>query len=573
MRNGPPRGTHRAPGRASINYRDIATPMGRGLGSVAIASAVAATGIALDATPQAAAAPVPNQFGALTPASPTAPVEVPSTVVSYGARGEAVKQVQEKLVASGATIQVDGIFGPSTLRAVRSFQSDANLSVDGVVGKNTWSALLDAKAPASPAASTTSSEAAASAPAQGAQPLLKWGARSTAVRSLQEKLNNYGASLQVDGIFGSGTYRAVRSFQGANGLYVDGVVGKNTWSALDNGKQIVKSTPAPAPEARQAEAPAAPAAETPRLRRGHVSAHVRTLQEKLNNYGASLRVDGAFGSATYRAVRSFQSANSLTVDGIVGPNTWSALENGKQIASNTPAPAPAPAAQAPAPAPRQEAAPAAPAAKQPEDSSIKLGDRGEAVITVQKLLVKNGVSLRVDGSFGATTESAVKDFQRREGLTVDGIVGDSTMKRLEHPTTRAEEKSANRGSERTSAPEGGTNADGLAIVETAKQYIGVPYLWGGNTPSGFDCSGLVRYVYAKHGISMPRVAAQQVYAGKIIPRSEARPGDLVAFTKNGYGHIGIYAGDGMIIDAAYSGRNVVMRKIWRSPHVFVTYRK
>ncbi|MGQ4496695.1 C40 family peptidase [Dermabacteraceae bacterium P13101] len=473
MRNGPPRGTHRAPGRASINYRDIAAPMGRGLGSIAIASAVAATGIALDVTPQAAAAPVPNHFGALTPSIPAAPVEVPSTVVSYGARGEAVKQVQEKLVASGASIQVDGVFGPSTLRAVRSFQSDANLFVDGVVGKNTWSALLDAKASPSPA--KTTSESAVSAPAGDAQPLLKWGARSSAVRSLQEKLNNHGASLQVDGIFGSGTYRAVRSFQSANSLMVDGVVGKNTWSALENGKQIAASTPAPAP--------------------------------------------------------------------------------------------------APAPAPRQETAPAAPSVQQVEDSSVKLGDRGEAVITVQKLLVKNGISLRVDGAFGATTESAVKDFQRREGLTVDGIVGDTTMQRLEKPTKRAEQKSATRGSDRTSAPESGSNADGLAIVETAKQYIGVPYLWGGNTPNGFDCSGLVRYVYAKHGISMPRVAAQQVYAGKIIPRSEARPGDLVAFTKNGYGHIGIYAGDGMIIDAAYSGRNVVMRKIWRSPHVFVTYRK
>ncbi|MGQ4538097.1 C40 family peptidase [Dermabacteraceae bacterium P7074] len=559
MRNGPPRGTHRAPGRASINYRDIAAPMGRGLGSVAIASAVAATGIALDVTPQAAAAPVPNHFGALTPAIPAAPVEVPSTVVSYGARGEAVKQVQEKLVASGASIQVDGVFGPSTLRAVRSFQSDANLFVDGVVGKNTWSALLDTKASPSPA--KTTSESAVSAPAGDAQPLLKWGARSSAVRSLQEKLNNHGASLQVDGIFGSGTYRAVRSFQSSNSLMVDGVVGKNTWSALENGKQIVKSTPAPVPEARQAESPAA---ETPRLRRGHVSAHVRTLQEKLNNYGASLYVDGAFGSATYRAVRSFQSANNLMVDGVVGPNTWSALENGKQIAASTPAPAPAPA-------PRQETAPASPSVQQMEDSSIKLGDRGEAVITVQELLIKTGVSLRVDGSFGPNTESAIKAFQRREGLRVDGIVGDSTMKRLKNPTKRAENKSASRGSERDTAP--ADDANGLAIVETAKQYIGVPYLWGGTTPRGFDCSGLVQYVYAKHGIKTPRVSSQQVYAGKIIPRSEARPGDLVAFTKNGYGHIGIYAGDGMIIDAPYSGRTVTLRKIWRSPHVFVTYRR
>lgn len=97
-------------------------------------------------------------------------------------------------------------------------------------------------------------------------------------------------------------------------------------------------------------------------------------------------------------------------------------------------------------------------------------------------------------------------------------------------------------------------------VTVAKRYLGVPYVWGGTTPAGFDCSGLVQYVYAQIGISLPRTSRTQFTIGQFIPRSRTdllEPGDLVFF---GYGgdsnkihHVGIYAGGGSFINAPSTG--------------------
>ncbi len=97
-----------------------------------------------------------------------------------------------------------------------------------------------------------------------------------------------------------------------------------------------------------------------------------------------------------------------------------------------------------------------------------------------------------------------------------------------------------------------TTAD--QIISTAKQYLGVPYLWGGTTPNGFDCSGFVQYVFAKHGISLPRTSKQQYGVGTAVSKSQLQKGDLVFFDTSGSGvsHVGIYAGDDLFIHASTS---------------------
>ncbi len=97
-----------------------------------------------------------------------------------------------------------------------------------------------------------------------------------------------------------------------------------------------------------------------------------------------------------------------------------------------------------------------------------------------------------------------------------------------------------------------------AILRAAESLIGTPYLYGGATPQGFDCSGLTQYAYRSVGIAIPRTAAAQQRAAQSIPRDALRPGDLVFFAtgRTGVDHVGVYAGDGRFVHAPSSGRVV-----------------
>jgi len=103
----------------------------------------------------------------------------------------------------------------------------------------------------------------------------------------------------------------------------------------------------------------------------------------------------------------------------------------------------------------------------------------------------------------------------------------------------------------------GAAANGPAVVSDAERYLGVPYVWGGTDPSsGLDCSGLVQRVFGDLGISMPRVAADQAMQGTPVPSlADAQPGDLVTYGSPAE-HIGIYIGNGMMIDAPHTGASV-----------------
>jgi peptidoglycan DL-endopeptidase CwlO len=117
---------------------------------------------------------------------------------------------------------------------------------------------------------------------------------------------------------------------------------------------------------------------------------------------------------------------------------------------------------------------------------------------------------------------------------------------------------------RTSAPAAGPS--GAQVINAAKRYLGVPYLWGGTDPSkGLDCSGFIQRVYKDLGIDLPRVSRDQARAGTPVSSlAQAKPGDLVAFGSP-VDHIGIYAGDGKMIVAPRRGDVVKFQDVYREP--------
>ena len=101
------------------------------------------------------------------------------------------------------------------------------------------------------------------------------------------------------------------------------------------------------------------------------------------------------------------------------------------------------------------------------------------------------------------------------------------------------------------------------IAATAAKYVGVPYVWGGNGPSGWDCSGFVKYVYAQHGINIARGTSAIRASGQFVRTSSPKPGDLVF--QNGGGHVGIYLGGGKMIGAQNPTVDTILHDVSRNP--------
>lgn len=160
-------------------------------------------------------------------------------------------------------------------------------------------------------------------------------------------------------------------------------------------------------------------------------------------------------------------------------------------------------------------------------------------VAQQKLQVLGFSDERPSGRMTEATSSALKSFQKQHKLKADGELNDATYQKLTWEAF---------------AKEGIPKVKGKEIVSRAAKYKGVPYVFGGTTTKGFDCSGYVQYVFKDCKAKLPRLADEQALQGIFVTQKQLRPGDLVFFTTYAAGasHVGIYAGDGQFWSASSS---------------------
>ena len=299
-----------------------------------------------------------------------------------GATGSAVKDLQTKLKKLGFyNAYVDGSYGDTTVAAVKAFQKKYNLTADGVAGSETLKKL---------------DSAYKNADSDKDDGSLRKGATGSAVKDLQTKLKKLGFyNAYVDGSYGDTTVAAVKAFQKKYNLTADGVAGSETLKKLDSAYKNADSDK-----------------DDGSLRKGATGSAVKDLQTKLKKLGFyNASIDGDYGDTTVAAVKAFQKKYNLTADGVAGSETLKKLDSAyKNADSNT----------------------------STDDDSLRKGATGTAVKTLQTNLKKLGFyTAYVDGSFGSTTESAVKAFQKKYGLTADGVAGSATLKKIESAVASA----------------------------------------------------------------------------------------------------------------------------------------
>lgn len=348
--------------------------------------------------------------GAVSP-SPT------PMVLKLGASGPTVRTLQQRLKDLKYNIgSVDGDFGKTTEAAVKAFQARNNLYVDGIAGTATLNKLNSSSAlPPRPTATPT--PRATATPVISANTYLRNGSSGSDVRRMQQRLIDLGYLMgQPNGRFDDMTEAAVYAFQDRNTSYSDGVAGQETL------KKLYSSS------ARSTSSSVGIIGTS--IQRGLMdSSAVRRIQSRLkelNFYTGS--VDGDFGASTEAAVKAFQSANRLSPDGRVGSNTYAALFSSNANRGGTTTNPTNPPAGVPTRIPHYTNVTPNPAGGY---VTLREGNSGPLVRQLQQALKDQGYyNGTVDGLFGFGTTEAVKDFQRRKGLSQDGAAGQGTLRIL-----------------------------------------------------------------------------------------------------------------------------------------------
>lgn len=315
-----------------------------------------------------------------------------STTLRLGSTGEEVVNLQNRLTELGYyTDSISGIFDKATQAAVKAVQEKHSLDADGIVGPVTHTVIYGSNA--------ISAEQSAPLPTPVEITMenvivLRAGATGEAVLNVQQRLQDLSYYIsRLDGNYLTEDIAAVKAFQKENGLTVDGTAGYQTQSILFS--EVAKPNP-----------DAALTIETV-LRLGSKGSDVLQLQEKLKTLNYYMgAIDGIYETNTKEAVKAFQKANGLTVDGTVGTKTLEVLNS--------------------------------PTAKANIGETLKLGMSGDAVKLMQSRLIELSYLIgKADGIFGQKTSLALTAFQKNNGLKADGIAGTETLTLLQSTSAKA----------------------------------------------------------------------------------------------------------------------------------------
>lgn len=390
------------------------------------------------------------------------------------------------------------VFEETTKLAVEHFQAQHELPVTGTVDQQTYDLLMSD---------------------QAKYYTITIGAEDTDVNELQLRLYELGylAKDKTTGYFGTDTEAAVMKLQKLNGLSEDGKVGKDTREMLysEDAKPNIYAY-------------------------GEKSPEILEYQERLRKLGyLTTEPDGTFGEDTKAAVKRFQESSGLVVDGYIGPTTKDTLMSDDA-----------------------------------QGNALSIGAKGDDVQRVQERLKALGYTKKVTGYFGSDTDAAVKNFQSTNKLKADGKVGAQTMNTLMSDGAKKYKKPASSSSGGSSGSSGsgssggsggggspanvsGANVD--SFISVAESKIGSKYVRGAKGANSFDCSGFVYWCLNQVGVNQSYMTsgswAKSSKYPKIDNMGDMQRGDIIVFK----GHVAIYAGDGVMIDASSSKGKVVKR--------------
>ena len=343
-------------------------------------------------------------------------------ILQKGDKGNSVRALQEALIELGyLTGKADGNFGGATEKAVIAFQTQNDYPATGIMDANIQAFLFSGNVKNAKGEKTNVKTLS---PVEGVS--MKKGNTGAQVTELQNRLIALGyLKGKASGTYDADTISAVKTFQKKNGLTANGTADSATQKLLYSDEAMdASSTPTPKPTATPTPEPTpTPTVAVPEkgLRSGDTGTDVRTLQKRLKElkyYTGT--VNGKMDSDTVKALKKFQTAHGLEADGIAGKATYAILFSDDALKKGT-TPTPVPT-ETPTPEPAQESS---------VWPTLRKNDSGDNVAQLQEALIDLGyMTGKADGNYGAATVSAVKAFQKANGLTEDGTAGEETQKLL-----------------------------------------------------------------------------------------------------------------------------------------------